>query len=38
VGGVVFGNDIEFYTKTGNPTAGTRNVFLMVIYTVIPAP
>ena len=38
VGGVVFGNDIEFYTKTGNPTGGTRTVFLMIIYTIIPAP
>jgi hypothetical protein len=38
VGGVVFGNDIEFYTKTGNPTGGTRNVLIMIIYTVIPAP
>jgi hypothetical protein len=38
VGGIVFGNDIEFYTKTGNPTGGTRSVLLMIIYTVIPAP
>jgi hypothetical protein len=37
-GSVLWGGDIEFYTKTGNPTTGTRNVLLMIIYTVIPAP
>lgn len=37
-GVVLFGSDIEFYTKTGNPTAGTRNVLIMIVYTVIPAP
>ncbi len=37
-GTVLFNTDIEFYTKTGNPTGGTRNVLLMVIYTIIPSP
>jgi hypothetical protein len=37
-GAVIFGGDVEFYTKTGNPTAGTRNVLIMIVYTVIPAP
>jgi hypothetical protein len=37
-GGVLWGGDIEFYTKVNNPSTGTRNVLLMIIYTVIPAP
>lgn len=37
-GAVQWSNSIELYTKTGNPTGGTRNILWQAFYTVIPSP
>lgn len=37
-GAVEWSNEIEFYTKTGNPTGGTRNVLWQAFFTTIPSP
>lgn len=37
-GAVSWGSDIELYTKSGNPTAGTRSILYALYVTTIPAP
>jgi hypothetical protein len=37
-GAVSWSNQIELYTKTNNPTAGTRNILYQLFFTTIPSP
>lgn len=37
-GATAIGQQIEFYTKTGNPTTGTRSLRLKLFLTLRPAP
>lgn len=37
-GAVQWSNSIELYTKSGNPTGGTRNILWQAFYTTIPSP
>jgi hypothetical protein len=37
-GAVSWSNQIELYTKTGNPTTGTRNILYQLFFTTIPSP
>ena len=37
-GAVSWTNSIELYTKTGSPTAGTRNILYALFFTSIPSP
>jgi hypothetical protein len=37
-GATAIGNQIEFYTKTGAPTTGTRSLRLKLFLTLRPAP
>jgi hypothetical protein len=37
-GATALGQQIEFYTKTGNPTTGTRSLRMLLFLTLRPAP
>jgi hypothetical protein len=37
-GAVAWGGDIELYTKTGNPTGGTRALNMRIFFSTVPPP